>query len=285
MRFVSFSAEGRSSYGLVTDRGVFDLGRRIGALVPDLKSYLVARALGLGTLPAVTGADYKLDEIRYEPVIKSPGKIICVGLNYEAHRQETGRPKSDYPSLFPRFPETLLGHRGTILRPRVSTQLDYEAELALVIGRSGRRVPRAKALDLVAGYSCFNDATVRDWQRHTPQWLPGKNFPTTGPFGPELVTPDELGRFEDTKIEGRLNGETMQSATLGDMIFTVPQLIEYISTFTPLAPGDVIVTGTLGGVGFKREPPVFMKAGDRFEVAIERVGLLSNDVQDEPEAG
>jgi 2-keto-4-pentenoate hydratase/2-oxohepta-3-ene-1,7-dioic acid hydratase in catechol pathway len=282
MKFVSFTAAGWASYGVAHERGIFDLGVRLGDIVPDLKTYIEARERGLlAPVPSTSAADYRFDEVTYDPVIPFPGKIICVGLNYEEHRVETGRPESSYPSLFTRFADTLIGHRAPIIRPRVSTALDYEGELAVVIGREGFRVPRDKALDIVAGYACFNEGTLRDWQRHTHQFTPGKNFPNTGAFGPELVTPDEISRFDDLKIETRLNGNVMQSAKLGDMIFSVPHIIEYVTAFTPLSPGDVIATGTPGGVGFKREPPLYMKPGDVVEVTIESVGHLVNEVRDE----
>jgi 2-keto-4-pentenoate hydratase/2-oxohepta-3-ene-1,7-dioic acid hydratase in catechol pathway len=283
MRFVTFKADGRVSYGLAKDGGLVDLGVRLGSILPDLKSYL--RAASLGLLPAAQqGAtlDYAAGEFTYEPVIPNPDKILCVGLNYEEHRKETGRPEAAYPSIFTRFADTLIGHQAPILLPPVSSALDYEGELAVIIGKPGFRVPEADALSLVAGYACFNDGTLRDWQRHTHQFIPGKNFPATGPFGPELVTPDEVGRLEDQPIETRLNGKVMQSAKLGDMIFSIAKVIAYVSGFTRLAPGDVIATGTPGGVGFKRDPQLFMKVGDTIEVAVGGVGQLVNPIAAEP---
>lgn len=282
MRLVTFEQSKRQSYGAVVDGALIDLGKRFGERYPDLRAILTAGALGeLAAGLSASGDRISLEEVTLLPVIPNPGKIICVGHNYEEHRKETGRPKADHPSLFTRFADTLIGHRAPILRPTVSTSLDFEGELAVIIGRSGFRVPREKALDLVAGYSCFNDASLRDFQWHTSQFIPGKNFPSTGPFGPELVTPDEVGPLDDLKIETRLNGQTVQSSTLGHMIFSVADIISYISSFTPLSPGDVIPTGTPGGVGAKRQPPLFMKAGDTVEVAIERVGHLVNEVVDE----
>ena len=282
MEFISFRAQGLASYGVLSDGGIHDLGARIGSVLPDLKTYIRAMSLGLLTSSQkpFTGADYKLDQITFAPVIPNPDKIVCVGLNYEAHRLETGRAKSDYPSLFTRFADTLTGHRGTIAMPKLSSSLDYEGELALVIGRPAFRVPREKALEHVAGYTCFNDGTLRDWQRHTTQFVPGKNFPSTGALGPALITAP-LDRMGERKIETRLNKTVMQSATLGEMIFSVPEIIAYVSSFTRLAPGDVIATGTPSGVGFTRVPPVFMKVGDTVEVLIEGVGHLVNVVKDE----
>jgi 2-keto-4-pentenoate hydratase/2-oxohepta-3-ene-1,7-dioic acid hydratase in catechol pathway len=283
MRYLTFKAEGRISYGLAQNGGVLDLGARLGTVLPDLKTYLRASALGLASTPLTNSAqDYAAGEFTYEPVIPNPDKILCVGLNYEEHRRETGRPEAAHPSIFTRFADTLIGHEAPILLPPVSIALDYEGELAVVIGKPGFRVSKAKAMTLVAGYTCFNDGTLRDWQRHTHQFTPGKNFPATGPFGPELVTPDEAGRLENQSIETRLNGVVMQSAKLGDMIFSVSTIVAYVSGFTRLAPGDVIATGTPGGVGFKREPQLFMKAGDTIEVAIGGVGLLVNPIAPEP---
>lgn len=286
MRYVTFKAEGRVSYGLMQDGGVMDLGVRIGSILPDLKTYLRASALGLaGAPPSTVTTDYAAGEFTYEPVIPNPDKILCVGLNYEEHRKETGRPEAAHPSMFTRFADTLIGHEAPILLPSVSSALDYEGELAVVIGKSGFRVTEAEAMSLVAGYACFNDGTLRDWQRHTHQFIPGKNFPATGPFGPELVTPDEVDRLDDRPIETRLNGKVMQSAKLGDMIFSIPRVIAYVSGFTPLAPGDVIATGTPGGVGFKREPQLFMKVGDTVEVTVGGVGRLANRIASEPARG
>jgi 2-keto-4-pentenoate hydratase/2-oxohepta-3-ene-1,7-dioic acid hydratase in catechol pathway len=280
MRYVSFRVAGRSTYGFVRDGSVVDLGARFSDL-RDLRQYLAARADGFEP-PDFSGVpgDYVAEEIDHLPVCQ-PRKIICVGLNYQTHRLETGRPESQYPTLFSRFADTLIGHRAPMVRPEVSTALDFEGELAVIIGRPAYRVPRERAMAVVAGYACFNDGSLRDWQRHTHQFLPGKNFPASGPLGPELVTADEVGPLPDLAIQTRLNGTIMQSAMLGDMIFPVDALIAYISAFTPLSPGDLIATGTPGGVGFKREPPVFMKPGDTVEVIIERVGHLSNRVVDE----
>ncbi len=282
MRFISFVILGRASFGVMQHGGIVDLGRRMGRIVPDLVTYLEARALGVA--PAIDptwDADYRLEEVQLLPVIPKPGKIICVGVNYDEHRQEMGREAHAYPTLFTRFTDTLVGQHGAIVRPRVSTSLDFEGELAFVVGRDAKNVKVEQAMEHVAGYTCFNDATIRDWQRHTTQFVPGKNFPSTGALGPELVTPDEVTDFASRNISSRLNGQVMQSATLGQMIFSVAQIITYISSFTRLGPGDVIATGTPSGVGAKRTPPVFMKAGDTIEVIIDGVGHLTNTVVDE----
>ena len=282
MAYITFQAEGRTSYGIARPDGVFDLGRRIGTVLPDLKSFLAAEGLGLlASSPIAKTTDYANGQFTYLPVIPNPNKVLCVGLNYEEHRQETGRPVTEHPAIFTRYADTLIGHDAPMVLPPNSTSLDYEGELAVVIGKAGFRVSESDALSLVAGYSVFNDGTLRDWQRHTAQFTPGKNFPGTGAFGPALLTPQEAGELADKRIETRLNGDVMQSAVLGDMIFSVPRIVAYLSGFTQLSPGDVIATGTPGGVGFKRDPQVFMASGDRVEVSIEGIGDLVNLIEQE----
>jgi 2-keto-4-pentenoate hydratase/2-oxohepta-3-ene-1,7-dioic acid hydratase in catechol pathway len=282
MAYITFQAEGRASYGIARPDGVFDLGRRIGTVLPDLKSFLAAEGLGLLAFkPIADTTDYANGQFTYLPVIPNPNKILCVGLNYEEHRQETGRPVTEHPAIFTRYAETLIGHDAPMVLPPNSTSLDYEGELAVVIGKAGFRVSEADALSLVAGYSIFNDGTLRDWQRHTAQFTPGKNFPGTGAFGPALLTPEEAGELGGKRIETRLNGNVMQSAVLSDMIFSVPRIIAYLSGFTQLSPGDVIATGTPGGVGFKREPQLFMAPGDKVHVSIEGFGNLVNFIEKE----
>jgi 2-keto-4-pentenoate hydratase/2-oxohepta-3-ene-1,7-dioic acid hydratase (catechol pathway) len=283
MRLVSFTAGGRASFGIARADGVFDLGARF-AHAPDLKSYLRLMAVGVaGELPEPSATDYANGQFTYAPVIPNPDKILCVGVNYDEHRKETGRAEAAYPTIFTRFADTLVAHEAPIRLPPVSTALDYEGELAVVIGKPGFRVPEGDAMSIVAGYTCFNDATLRDWQRHSHQFTPGKNFPGTGALGPELVTADEipLDRLITCGIETRVNGQLVQSALLGDMIFSIPKVIAYVSSFTRLAPGDIIATGTPGGVGFTRDPPLFMKAGDDVEVTIESIGRLHNQVAPE----
>jgi 2-keto-4-pentenoate hydratase/2-oxohepta-3-ene-1,7-dioic acid hydratase in catechol pathway len=280
MAFITFKAENRISYGVLREDGVFDLGRRIGNILPDLKSFLTAQGLGiLGSVPKAVIADYATGEFTYSPVIPNPAKILCVGLNYDEHRRETGRAETKHPAIFTRFADTLVGHDSPILVPLNSSALDYEGELAVVIGKAAFRVREDDAMNFVGGYSIFNDGSVRDWQHHTPQFIPGKNFPNTGGFGPSLITPEEAGPLEDKHIETKVNGVTMQSAKLGDMIFAIPRIISYISGFTRLSPGDVIATGTPGGVGVKRNPPVFLRAGDRVEVTVEGIGKLINTIE------
>jgi 2-keto-4-pentenoate hydratase/2-oxohepta-3-ene-1,7-dioic acid hydratase in catechol pathway len=280
MAFITFKAENRTSYGVVRDDGVFDLGRRIGSLLPDLKSFLTAQGLGLlGNVPKAEVTDYALGEFTCSPVIPNPAKILCVGLNYDEHRRETGRTETKNPAIFTRFADTLIGYDSPILLPPNSTALDYEGELAVVIGRSAFRVREDEAMSFVGGYSVFNDATVRDWQHHTHQFTPGKNFPGTGALGPALITPEEAGPLEGKRIETRVNGVTMQAAKLGDMIFSISKIIAYLSGFTRLSPGDIIATGTPGGVGFKRDPQVFLQQGDRVDVTVEGIGTLTNTVE------
>jgi 2-keto-4-pentenoate hydratase/2-oxohepta-3-ene-1,7-dioic acid hydratase in catechol pathway len=223
-------------------------------------------------------ADHGLDEIEFLPTIPNPDKVICVGLNYATHIKETGREDSDYPALFPRYANTQVGHLQPLIRPAVSNIFDYEGELAVIIGKRGRHIAPERAFDHVAGYACYNDATIRDWQRHTHQFLPGKNFVGTGGFGPWMVTTDELTDPSALTLATRLNGTEMQRSTTDLLIFDVPFLINYLSTFTELAPGDVIPTGTPGGVGFKRDPQVFMKPGDTIEVEISGIGTLTHPI-------
>ena len=281
MRLASFRTAQGASYGAVTKQGIVDLGRRLGNRYSDLRTLLERNGLEEARKAAGATADYKESDVTWLPVIPNPGKIVCVGLNYEEHRQETGRDKTEQPALFLRLAESQVGHRQPILRPRESKNLDYEAEIAVVIGRAGRRISQKDAWDHIAGYSCYNDGSVRDWQRHTIQWTAGKNFAGTGGFGPWMVSADEIPAGALLTLSCRLNGERMQHATTEQMIFKIPKLIEYISSFTTLAPGDVIVTGTPGGVGARRNPPVWMKPGDTVEIEIDKVGVLVNSIADD----
>jgi len=281
MRLASFRTAQGASYGAVTNNGIVDLGRRLGNRYSDLRTLLERNGLEEARRAAGAAADYKESEVTWLPVIPNPGKIVCVGLNYEEHRQETGRDKTEQPALFLRLAESQVGHRQPILRPRESKNLDYEAEIAVVIGRAGRRISQKDSWNHIAGYSCYNDGSVRDWQRHTVQWTAGKNFASTGGFGPWMVSADEIPAGALLTLSCRLNGERMQHATTEQMIFKIPKLIEYISSFTTLAPGDVIVTGTPGGVGARRNPPVWMKPGDTVEIEIDKVGVLVNSIADD----
>ncbi|MFO1468980.1 MAG: fumarylacetoacetate hydrolase family protein [Steroidobacteraceae bacterium] len=277
-KLLSFSAGGKSTFGVLDGERVYDLAPRLPG-IGDLKALLAAGGFArAGAVLAGATAEYSASDIQFDPVVPNPAKILCIGLNYEDHRLETQRAKTDYPTVFTRFADTQVGHGRPILKPRHSTKVDYEAELALVIGKAGRDIPADRAAEHIAGFSCYNDVSIRDFQNHTTQFTPGKNFPGTGPFGPALVSPEELGPLGPQRIQSRLNGTLMQDATLGQMIFPVPALIAYVSQWTTLAVGDVIVTGTPGGVGVKRVPPVYMKDGDEIIVEIDGVGLLRNQV-------
>lgn len=280
MKLMSYVTPRRASFGAVVGDHLIDLGARLGPSCPDLKS-----ALAQGLLPRIAAlvdnapADFRLADVVPLPVIPDPARIVCVGLNYLAHRVEgSHKPDAPAPSIFLRLPESQVGHGRPMVCPRESEQFDFEAELAVVIGKAGRRIPAADALRHVAGISAYNDGSVRDWQLATGQWSPGKNFPATGAFGPWLVTADELPPDRVLSLVCRLNGREMQRTTTDLMLFPIRELIAFVSTFTTLEPGDVIVTGTPGGVGLRRDPPVWMKHGDVVEVELEGVGVLRNPV-------
>ncbi|MGO4303220.1 fumarylacetoacetate hydrolase family protein [Cupriavidus sp. RAF12] len=282
MKLLSFEYRNHHSFGVVADDRVIDLAPHRAALGTSLRD-----ALERGTLPAIaeiakeSEATISLSEVRFLPVIPDPAKILCVGINYASHVKETGREMPRYPMFFTRFADSQTAHEQPILRPRASEKLDFEGELAVVIGKTARHVSAADALSHVAGYACYNDGSVRDWQKHTIQFTPGKNFPQTGAFGPWLVTADEIPDPSRLSLTTRLNGEVVQQATTDDLIFSVGEVIAYCSTFTELRPGDVIITGTTGGVGAFREPPLWMRAGDVVEVEISAVGVLRNTIRDE----
>jgi 2-keto-4-pentenoate hydratase/2-oxohepta-3-ene-1,7-dioic acid hydratase in catechol pathway len=273
MKLMSFTAGGTASWGVVDGDDVVDLAAR----APSLRAALAA---GVDLTPT-DSPRHKLADVTFLPPIPNPDKIICIGLNYLTHILEGGRDVPKHPTIFTRFANSQVGHGQPIIRPNASITLDFEGELAVVIGKGGRHISEAEALSHVAGYSCYNDGSVREFQRHTSQFTPGKNFPATGGFGPYLVTPDEAGDIFHASLICRLNGEVMQQATLDDLVFGIPALIAYCSTFTVLEPGDVIITGTTGGVGAYRQPPVWMKPGDVVEVEITGVGTLRNPVAQE----
>lgn len=281
MKLASFRIGGRATWGIVEGDEVLDLGAVLGDRLPDLKAAIAEGALGDLGQPAASAVRYPFEAIAWLPVIPNPDKILCVGLNYENHRKETGRAEVEHPTIFGRYANSQIAHGDPIIRPRVSTDLDYEGELAIIIGTPGRYISRDAAFGHVAGYSCYNDGSIRDYQWHTHQFTPGKNFPGTGAFGPWMVTPDEFGPIGDQRIRTLLNGEVMQDATFAQMIFDIPRQIEYCSAFTRLEAGDVIASGTPGGVGAKRKPPVWMKPGDTVEVEIEGIGTLANGIADE----
>jgi len=283
MKVASFKSAQATSYGIVTDSGVIDAGKRLKDF-PTLKS-LLARGK-LDELKKIAGerADYALKDVELLPTIPDPDKIFCIGVNYATHLAESGHPTPPHPMIFTRFANSQVGSGQPLIRPLESERFDYEGEMAVVIGTGGRRIPREAAFSHVAGYACYNDGSIRDWQRHTSQFAPGKNFVGTAGFGPWMVTTDELTDISKQTLITRLNGVEVQKAPISDLVFDVPALIAYCSTFTELMPGDVIVTGTTGGVGAYRNPPLWMKGGDVVEIEISGIGILRNPVQDEQPA-
>ena len=278
MKLVSFIAGGRAGFGVVKGDGVIDLSARLGDRWPTLRDLLAGNGLAEAAAAADDAPDYSLGSVELAPVIPNPDKIICVGLNYRDHVAETGRTETPNPALFARYAGSQVGHLQPLIKPAASNEFDYEGELAVVIGTGGRDIAAADALDHVAGYACYNEGSVRDWQRHTSQYLAGKTFAGTGGFGPWLVTTDEIPDPAALTLETRLNGQVVQHSKTDLMITPVREQIAYISTILPLLPGDVIVSGTPGGVGSKRKPPLFMKAGDVAEVEISSIGILRNPV-------
>jgi 2-keto-4-pentenoate hydratase/2-oxohepta-3-ene-1,7-dioic acid hydratase in catechol pathway len=282
MKLISYQHDGADSYGAVVGDRVVDLRRAFGERAADLKSLIAAGLLGeAARVVAAAEPGPKLDEVRLLPVIPNPGKIVCVGLNYGEHVRETGREITEQPTLFLRVAESQLAHGEDIVLPPESTRLDYEGEIAVVIGKAGRRIAEQDAWDHIAGYACYNDGSIRDWQSATPQWTAGKNFWRTGGFGPWMVTRDEIRDGQVMTLVTRLNGQEMQRTTTDKLIHSIPRQIAHISAFTPLSPGDVIVTGTPGGVGAKRNPPVWMKAGDVVEIEVDAIGVLRNGIRAE----
>jgi 2-keto-4-pentenoate hydratase/2-oxohepta-3-ene-1,7-dioic acid hydratase in catechol pathway len=280
MKLVSFLKGPNVSYGLVQGEGVIDAGARLGER--PLSTLLDDRR----PLEALEGLspDLALGDVTLLPPIPASGRIICVGLNYKSHIEETGNAPPAYPILFPRYPSSLVGQGAPMIRPSLSERFDFEGELAFIVGRAGRHIPAERALDHIAGNACFNDGSVRDYQRHTSQFLPGKNFDRSGSFGPWLVTPDEVGDVNALTLTTRLNGEVMQHTGLDDLLFGVEALIAYISQIWEIRPGDVVATGTTGGVGAVRNPQLWMKPGDRIEVEIDRLGILTNPIVAEEES-
>lgn len=282
MQLVSFVRRGRSGFGLLREGRVLDLTSRFGPTVLSLRQLLAANLLGeVAAIARSEAPDIPLDTLMLLPVIPDPDKIICVGMNYREHAAEVGREVTAKPALFARFQASQVGHCQPLIKPSVSDQFDYEGELAVIIGKPGRHIPAVDALSHIAGYACYNEGSVRDWQRHTSQFLAGKSFSRTGGFGPCLTTADEVGDPTRLTLTTRLNGEVVQQASVGELITSIPDLIAYCSTMIELIPGDVVVTGTPSGVGLKRNPPLFMKPGDVAEVEIPGVGLLVNPVQAE----
>jgi 2-keto-4-pentenoate hydratase/2-oxohepta-3-ene-1,7-dioic acid hydratase in catechol pathway len=276
MRLVSFRHADASKFGALVDGGIVDFSARW----PSLRDALVAKALpSLAAGLKTAKPDIPLDAVELLPAIPNPDKILCIGLNYASHVGEVGRQLPTVPSVFSRLHNTLVPHGGNIIRPSASTNFDFEGELAVIIGERCRHVPRARALSVIAGYSCFLDVSVRDFQKHSV--TAGKNFPATGPLGPWMVTTDILPDPQKLTLVTRLNGAEVQRDTTDHMIFDVATIIEYLSTVTWLEPGDVIATGTPDGVGLGRKPPLWMKGGDKLEVEISGIGALQVNVVDE----
>ncbi len=279
MKLTSVLIDGRATYGIVKDGKFFEAPEAMRAECPSLR--VAIAACRTGDLADINSGSLAVDGLKYLPVIPDPDKIILIGLNYESHRIETGHPPVEYPTIFTRFANTQVGHNEPLIKPTVSDKFDYEGELAFVVGKAGFEIPEKDALKHVAGYTCYNDGSVRDWQRQGQQWTPGKNFMGTGGFGPWMVTSDEIPDVSKLNLTTRLNGEVVQSTGIDDLIFSVEKLIAYISKFTELVPGDVVATGTTGGVGHKREPQLFMKDGDQVEVEISDIGVLKNPVKNQ----
>jgi 2-keto-4-pentenoate hydratase/2-oxohepta-3-ene-1,7-dioic acid hydratase in catechol pathway len=276
MKLVSYIVEGSAQVGIVNGDDILIItdtnwsgGKTLRALIQNDE---------LGAAKAHATQHIPLASVQLLPPIFDPPRIWCVGVNYHEHRIETGRDPTEQPTIFTRTPQSQVGQGVPMAVPAVSDRMDYEAEIAIVIGKAGRNISEADALNHVAGYSCYNDVSIRDWQRHTSQWIPGKNFEGLGAFGPWLVTPDEMPAPDQMRVTARLNGQVVQDAVASDMIFSIPEIIAYLSTFTTLLPGDVIATGTPGGVGAKRTPPLWMKAGDVVEIEVAGVGILSNPI-------
>jgi len=278
MKLLSFAAGGKDYFGAVSSDGVVTLNDKVGQ--PDLRSALAAGAMtAMHEAAKNAKPDRKLSDIKFLPVIPNPPKILCAGINYRSHAAETGRELPKQPSMFIRFTDTLVGHGGELIRPKVSDNFDFEGELAVVIGKPARHITAEQALDHVAGYTCFVDGSVRDYQKFSV--TSGKNFPGTGPLGPWLVTPDEIPDPSKLTLTTRLNGNQVQHSPTDLLIYSIPQIIAFCSDFTQLSPGDVIATGTPEGVGHSRKPPLWMKPGDVLEVEITGIGTLRTQVADE----
>jgi len=276
MRYVHFMYQGQATLGVRTEAGVRVLGH-------EPLEALLKRGVDLSTYGAeAAGPVVEVGEHDYLPLLREPGKIVCVGLNYADHTKESPYAQPDYPTLFPRFNSSLIGHNQPLVRPKVSDTLDYEGEMAVVLKSGGRHIAKADALKHVAGYALFNEGSVREYQFKSPQWTVGKNFDDTGAFGPDLVTADELPEGgKGLLLQTKVNGKVVQSVNTSDMLFDVATIISTLSQAVTLGAGDVIVSGTPAGVGFGMNPKVYLKAGDVVEVSIEGIGSLVNPVVDE----
>jgi len=288
MRLATIDRNGRPTPAVRKGNDYVDLTQAAPALPKDIIALIGALGEVRGAIEeaaenASGAAIVPGEQVRFFPLVPRPGKMICLGLNYVDHAAEGGHKPPEYPAIFLRGPSSLTAHKQPIIRPQCSVQLDYEAELAVIIGKTARHLTKDNALDCVAGYACFNEGSVREYQRKTPQWTIGKNFDQTGGFGPDLVTPDELpAGAKGLKIMSRLNGKVMQDGNTADMIFDVPTTLVTLSECMTLEPGDVIVMGTPAGVGHAKKPgPVWMKAGDTIEIEIEGIGTLVNPIEDE----
>ena len=287
MRLATIERNGKAIVAVRRGTDYVDLNLATPALPKDMNGICgVLDAKRAEIEAAVKGASgtavFPAAGAKYLTLIPTPGKTICIGLNYTDHAAEGGNPVPDYPAIFLRGPTSLAPHNAPLLRPKCSQKFDYEAELAVIIGQPAKGVSKGNALQHVAGYSVFNEGSIRDYQRKSTQWTMGKNFDRTGGFGPELVTPDELpAGASGLKIMTRINGETLQNGNTGNMIFDVATIISTLAEGMTLEPGDVIVTGTPAGVGYPRKPPVFMKPGDKVEVEVEKIGTLLNTIEDE----
>ncbi|MGH1416050.1 MAG: fumarylacetoacetate hydrolase family protein [Pelagimonas sp.] len=280
MRFLSFTHKGRSSWGVVVERGLVDLGARETNPFPDLRSFIAAGRPS-SILDNLEAPDFGLNDVDLAPVIPNPDKIILAALNYWEDAADPAKAPN-YPVLFLRLASSQIGAGAPLIQPRSSQKLDFEGELAVIIGAGGRHIPLEQAMDHVAGYSIYNDASVRDWQKHSHQFTPGKNFVGTGAFGPWMVEAEDLPiPSRGVSLVTRVNGVEKQRTNTSKMIFDIPYLISYLSTFAPLEPGDVIVTGTCTGFGITRSPQEFLSPGDVVDVEIEGIGVLSNPVEAE----
>ena len=279
MNYVTFRLDsGIASWGIVDGETIYDLGPTGLALADDLIDAIRKGVFNDDSIDHSSAPSYEFASVEHLPVVPSPAKIVCVGVNYRTHQDEIGKPPPAGPTIFTRFSDSQIGHLADAVFPVESSQFDYEGEMALVIGKRAHRVSAENAMEHVAGYAAYNDFSVRDWQRFSTQWAPGKNFPGTGAFGPWLRPASKMGPLDQIRLETRVNGEVRQSATLGDLIFDIPTVIEFVSTFTPLDVGDVIVTGTPGGVGLFMEPSGLLSVGDVVEVEISELGVLRNTV-------
>jgi 2-keto-4-pentenoate hydratase/2-oxohepta-3-ene-1,7-dioic acid hydratase in catechol pathway len=276
MRYASYQAVGgQHTWGAEDGGTLYDLGPSGLGIAPTLRDAILSGALDTAA-PHAGAPTQPVEGTVFDVVVGGVNKVICIGVNYRTHKEETGRADVPHPTVFSRFADTLWPHGAEAAIPAESTSYDYEGEVALVIGKPAYKVSRSEAYEHVAGYAAFNDFSARDWQRHTGQWIPGKNFPESGTFGPYYVPAADIADIEKLEITTRVNGEVRQHAALADLIFDIPAQIEYVTTFTKLEPGDIIVTGTPGGVGLFMDPPTFLEHGDVVEVEVTELGTLVN---------